>query len=121
MGSVHSKEASVLKSPYVAAKHGIVSRSTLSGRVWVAAPLAHSIRLVATRSLGIMGFARAVAKEGGEFGIASNVVCPGFVLTPLVEKQIPEQAKVRATIRTNRTIESMSSSSSSSSYNISLD
>jgi len=68
-----------------------------------------------------MGFARAVAKEGGEFGIASNVVCPGFVLTPLVEKQIPEQAKVRATIRTNRTIESMSSSSSSSSYNISLD
>jgi 3-hydroxybutyrate dehydrogenase len=43
-----------------------------------------------------MGFARAVAKEGGEFGIATHVVCPGFVLTPLVEKQIPEQAKVCA-------------------------
>jgi 3-hydroxybutyrate dehydrogenase len=34
-----------------------------------------------------------VAKEGGEHGIRANVICPGFVRTPLVEKQIPEQAK----------------------------
>jgi 3-hydroxybutyrate dehydrogenase len=63
MGSVHSKEASPLKSAYVAAKHGI------------------------------LGLARVVAKEGGPFGIRTNVICPGFVRTPLVEKQIPEQAR----------------------------
>lgn len=62
MGSVHSKEASVLKAPYVAAKHGI------------------------------LGLARVVAKEGAEYGVRANVICPGFVRTPLVEKQIPEQA-----------------------------
>ncbi|MBV1703506.1 MAG: 3-hydroxybutyrate dehydrogenase [Hyphomicrobiales bacterium] len=63
MGSVHSKEASPLKSAYVAAKHGI------------------------------LGLARVVAKEGAAHGIRANVICPGFVKTPLVEKQIPEQAK----------------------------
>jgi len=63
MGSVHSLEASPLKSPYVAAKHGM------------------------------LGLCRAVAKEGAEHGVHSNIICPGFVRTPLVEKQIPEQAK----------------------------
>jgi 3-hydroxybutyrate dehydrogenase len=63
MGSVHSKEASPLKSAYVTAKHGL------------------------------LGLARVVAKEGGAFGVRSNVICPGFVRTPLVDKQIPEQAK----------------------------
>lgn len=63
MGSVHSKEASALKAPYVAAKHGL------------------------------MGLARVVAKEGGKKGVRANVVCPGYVRTPLVEKQIPEQAR----------------------------
>jgi len=62
MGSVHSKVASVLKAPYVAAKHGLI------------------------------GLARVVAKEGAEHGVRANVICPGFVRTPLVEKQIPEQA-----------------------------
>jgi len=63
MGSVHSKEASVLKAPYVTAKHGLI------------------------------GLAKVVAKEGGPHGVRVNVICPGFVRTPLVEKQIPEQAK----------------------------
>ena len=63
MGSVHSKEASVLKAPYVAAKHGLI------------------------------GLAKVVAKEGARHGVRANVICPGFVRTPLVEKQIPEQAK----------------------------
>jgi 3-hydroxybutyrate dehydrogenase len=63
MGSVHSHEASKLKSAYVTAKHGL------------------------------LGLARVVAKEGGARGVRANVVCPGFVRTPLVEKQIPEQAK----------------------------
>ena len=63
MGSVHSKEASVLKAPYVTAKHGLI------------------------------GLAEVVAKEGAKHGVRANVICPGFVRTPLVEKQIPEQAK----------------------------
>ncbi len=62
MGSVHSKEASVLKSAYVTAKHGLI------------------------------GLCKTVAKEGGPHGIRANVICPGFVRTPLVDKQIPEQA-----------------------------
>jgi 3-hydroxybutyrate dehydrogenase len=63
MGSVHSHLASPLKSAYVTAKHGL------------------------------MGLAKSVAKEGAKDGIRSNVICPGFVRTPLVDKQIPEQAK----------------------------
>jgi 3-hydroxybutyrate dehydrogenase len=63
-GSVHSKLASVLKAPYVTAKHGI------------------------------LGLCRAVAKEGAPHGVRAHVICPGFVRTPLVEKQIPEQAKL---------------------------
>jgi len=63
MGSVHSKEASVLKAPYVAAKHGLE------------------------------GLAKVVAKEGAKHGVRANVICPGFVRTPLVDKQIPQQAK----------------------------
>jgi 3-hydroxybutyrate dehydrogenase len=63
MGSVHSKEASLLKAPYVTAKHGLI------------------------------GFAKAVAKEGAKHGVRTNVICPGFVRTPMVDKQIPEQAK----------------------------
>ena len=63
IGSVHSKEASKLKAPYVTAKHGLI------------------------------GLCKVLAKEGAEHGVRANVVCPGFVRTPLVEKQIPEQAK----------------------------
>ena len=63
MGSVHSKEASVLKAPYVTAKHGLI------------------------------GLAKVVAKEGAAHGVRANVICPGFVRTPLVDKQIPEQAR----------------------------
>jgi len=63
MGSVHSKEASLLKAPYVTAKHGLI------------------------------GLAKAVAKEGAEHGVRANVICPGFVRTPLVDRQIPEQAR----------------------------
>lgn len=63
MGSVHSHEASKLKAPYVTAKHGL------------------------------LGLCRVLAKEGAEHNVTANVVCPGFVRTPLVDKQIPEQAK----------------------------
>jgi 3-hydroxybutyrate dehydrogenase len=63
MGSVHSKEASLLKAPYVTAQHGLI------------------------------GLAKTVAKEGAKHGVRANVICAGFVHTPLVDKQIPEQAK----------------------------
>ena len=63
MGSVHSKEASKLKAPYVTAKHGLI------------------------------GLCQVVAKEGAAHGVRCNVICPGYVRTPLVDKQIPEQAK----------------------------
>jgi 3-hydroxybutyrate dehydrogenase len=63
MGSVHSKIASVLKAPYVTAKHGL------------------------------MGLCKIVAKEGAAYNVRANVICPGFVRTPLVDKQIPDQAK----------------------------
>jgi len=63
MGSVHSHEASKLKAPYVTAKHGL------------------------------LGLCRVLAKEGAEHNVTANVICPGFVRTPLVDKQIPEQAK----------------------------
>ena len=63
MGSVHSHTASRLKAPYVTAKHGL------------------------------LGLARTVAKEAAAYGVRANVICPGFVRTPLVDKQIPEQAK----------------------------
>jgi 3-hydroxybutyrate dehydrogenase len=63
IGSVHSKEASLLKAPYVTAKHGLI------------------------------GLCKVVAKEGAEYNVRADVVCPGFVRTPLVDKQIPEQAR----------------------------
>jgi 3-hydroxybutyrate dehydrogenase len=59
MGSVHSHEASPLKSAYVAAKHGI------------------------------LGLARTMAKEGAKHNVRANVICPGFVMTPLVQKTDP--------------------------------
>ncbi len=63
MGSVHSKEASMLKAPYVTAKHGLI------------------------------GLAKTMAKEGAAHGVRANVICPGFVRTPLVDRQIPEQSR----------------------------
>jgi 3-hydroxybutyrate dehydrogenase len=62
MGSVHSHEASPLKSAYVTAKHGL------------------------------LGLTRTMAKEGAKHNVRANIICPGFVMTPLVEKQIPQQA-----------------------------
>jgi 3-hydroxybutyrate dehydrogenase len=61
-GSVHSKEASVKKGPYAVAKHGL------------------------------LGLCRVIAKEGAPHGVRSNVICPGFVRTPMVEGQIPDLA-----------------------------
>lgn len=63
IGSIHSVEASKDKAAYVTAKHGL------------------------------LGFVRAIAKEGAQYGISANLIAPGFVRTPLVDKQIPEQAK----------------------------
>jgi 3-hydroxybutyrate dehydrogenase len=42
---------------------------------------------------GLLGLTRVISKESAEYGVRANVICPGFVKTPLVEKHIPEQAK----------------------------
>ena len=65
VASAHALVASPFKSAYVAAKHGIA------------------------------GLTKTVALETAEFGITVNAICPGYVMTPLVEKQIPDQAKAR--------------------------
>lgn len=65
IASAHGLVASPFKSAYVAAKHGI------------------------------LGLTKSIALEGAEFGVTVNAICPGYVRTPLVEKQIPEQAKAR--------------------------
>lgn len=65
VASAHGLVASPYKSAYVTAKHGI------------------------------LGFTKTIALETAEHGVTSNAVCPGYVLTPLVEKQIPETAQAR--------------------------
>jgi len=65
LASAHGLVASPFKSAYVSAKHGMV------------------------------GLTKTVALEAAEFGVTCNAICPGYVLTPLVEKQIPDTAKAR--------------------------
>ena len=64
MASAHGLVASEFKSAYVAAKHGIV------------------------------GFTKTMALEGAPFGITANAICPGYVHTPIIDKQIADQMKV---------------------------
>jgi 3-hydroxybutyrate dehydrogenase len=65
IASAHALIASPFKSAYVAAKHGL------------------------------LGLTKTVALEAAEFGVTANAICPGYVFTPLVEKQIPETARAR--------------------------
>ena len=74
IASAHGLIASPYKSAYVAAKHGIT------------------------------GLTKTLAMEGGAFGITANAICPGYVLTPLVESQIPRQMEVHGLSR-NEVIE----------------
>jgi 3-hydroxybutyrate dehydrogenase len=65
VASAHALVASPFKSAYVMSKHAV------------------------------LGLTKTLALEGAEFGITANAICPGYVMTPLVEKQIPETAKAR--------------------------
>lgn len=65
IASAHALVASPFKSAYVAAKHGL------------------------------LGFTKTIALEGAQFGVTCNAICPGYVKTPLVEKQIPDTMKAR--------------------------
>lgn len=71
MASAHGLVASPFKSAYVAAKHGVI------------------------------GFTKALALEVAELGITANSICPGYVMTPIVEKQIDDQARVHGVPREN--------------------
>ena len=71
IASAHGLVASPFKSAYVAAKHGVI------------------------------GFTKSLALEVAEQGVTANSICPGYVMTPLVEKQIDEQAKVHGIPREN--------------------
>jgi len=64
IASVHALRASAFKSAYVSAKHGL------------------------------LGLTRVTALEGAEHGVTCNAICPSYVRTPLVEKQIADQARV---------------------------
>ncbi|MEM8840079.1 MAG: SDR family oxidoreductase, partial [Pseudomonadota bacterium] len=64
VASAHGLTASPFKSAYVSAKHGII------------------------------GLTKTIALETAEIDITCNAICPGYVLTPIVEKQIPEQMEV---------------------------
>lgn len=64
IGSVHSLRASAYKSAYVSAKHGL------------------------------LGLTRVTALEAAEYGVTCNAICPSYVRTPLVEKQIADQARI---------------------------
>jgi 3-hydroxybutyrate dehydrogenase len=64
ISSVHGLRASPYKSAYVAAKHGLE------------------------------GLSKTIALEGGSRGVTSNTICPAYVRTPLVEKQVADQARV---------------------------
>ena len=75
MGSVHSKEASVLKAPYVTAKHGL------------------------------LGLCRVVAKEGAQYNVRANVVCPGFVRTRIHESGRARQSRYGQRAEDTRTDE----------------
>ncbi|HEX7800496.1 MAG TPA: 3-hydroxybutyrate dehydrogenase, partial [Asticcacaulis sp.] len=69
IASAHALVASPFKSAYVSAKHGL------------------------------LGFTRTVALEGAEHGVTCNAICPGYVHTPLVDKQIPDTMKARGLTR----------------------
>jgi 3-hydroxybutyrate dehydrogenase len=69
IASAHGLVASPFKSAYVAAKHGVV------------------------------GLTKVAALEGAQFGVTANAICPGYVWTPLVEKQIDDQAKAHGISR----------------------
>ena len=71
IASAHGLVASPYKSAYVAAKHGLV------------------------------GFTKSLALEVAELGITANAICPGYVMTPIVEKQIDDQARVHGIAREN--------------------
>jgi 3-hydroxybutyrate dehydrogenase len=71
VASAHGLVASPFKSAYVAAKHGVV------------------------------GLTKTIAMEGAEAGVTCNAVCPGYVWTPLVEKQIEDQATAHGISRQN--------------------
>ena len=81
-----SRAARVTLLPTRVSARQITSRSA-AVRAWPNASAYHASKW------GLLGLSRTLAKDGGKRGVRTHVVCPGFVRSPLVDKQIPEQAR----------------------------
>jgi 3-hydroxybutyrate dehydrogenase len=91
--------ALLLTSPFLLARHGWEALAESGDGRFIAIASAHALAASPNKSAyvaakhGVLGLVKTLALEGAERGILATAVCPGFVRTPLVEKQIPEQAK----------------------------
>ncbi len=90
--------ALLLTSPFLLAKHAWDALAETQGR-FIAIASAHALAASPYKSAyvaakhGVLGLVKTLALEGAEHGITATAVCPGYVRTPLVERQIPDQAK----------------------------
>src|SRR3954447_25421948 len=94
--------ALLLTSPFLLARYGWEALGRSGDGRFVAIASAHALAASPNKSAyvaakhGVLGLVRTLALEGGEAGILATAVCPGYVRTPLVERQVPDQAKAHA-------------------------
>src|SRR3954469_12019289 len=91
--------ALLLTSPFLLARYGWEALGRSGDGRFVAIASAHALAASPNKSAyvaakhGVLGLVRTLALEGGETGILATAVCPGYVRTPLVERQLPDQAR----------------------------
>ncbi len=91
--------ALLLTSPFLLAKHAWDALAASGDGRFIAIASAHALAASPYKAAyvsakhGVLGLIKTLALEGAEHGITANAVCPGYVRTPLVERQIPDQAK----------------------------
>jgi 3-hydroxybutyrate dehydrogenase len=91
--------ALLLTSPFLLAKHAWDALADSGSGRFIAVASAHALAASPNKAAyvaakhGVLGLVKTLALEGAEQGVTATAVCPGFVRTPLMENQIPEQAK----------------------------
>ena len=91
--------ALLLTSPFLLAKHAWDALAERRDGRFIAVASAHALVAAPYKAAyvaakhGVLGLVKTLALEGAEHGITATAVCPGYVRTPLVERQIPDQAK----------------------------